>query len=237
MTQRKILVIEDDPAIRQGLVDALTFAGFSVAAEERASAGTASAVRLDCDLVLLDLVLPDGSGFDILREVRSARPTLPVIILTAKGDESDRVHGLELGADDYVVKPFSARELIARVQAVLRRSPARPLDESEIALSCGTVNVNRREVALDDGSKISLSDRELMFLRFLASNRTRAVSREELFAQVWRMNPRGAGDSRTVDMTVVRLREKLKDDPANPRCIVTVRGKGYMLGEPGTARP
>jgi DNA-binding response OmpR family regulator len=152
-----------------------------------------------------------------------------VIILTALGDESDRVQGLRLGADDYVVKPFSVRELLARVEAVLRRSPERPSDIGEIVLANCRADLNRREIAFDDGQRVELSEREAMLLRYFAQNAGRAISRQELLHRVWHLAPDGL-ETRTVDMHVARLREKLRDDPDKPQVIVTVRGKGYMLG-------
>jgi len=128
MKRARILVIEDDGAIRRGIVDALEFEGYTTHEAGEGTEGLRMAVQVDCDLILLDLVLPGADGLQILKEVRSARPALPVIILTARGDEEDRVRGLRLGADDYVVKPFSVKELLARVDAVLRRSPERPSD-------------------------------------------------------------------------------------------------------------
>jgi DNA-binding response OmpR family regulator len=184
-------------------------------------------VRLDCDLVLLDLVLPEADGLDILAEVRQARPTLPVIILTARGDEADRVKGLRLGADDYVVKPFSVQELLARVEAVLRRSAERPSDVARVEIPGGHVDLARREVVFDDGRRADLSEREADLLRYLAANGKRAVTRDELLAHVWRLNPRGV-TTRTIDMQVARLREKLGDREERP-IIRTVRGKGYMF--------
>src|ERR1043165_3016358 len=134
---QRILTIEDDAAIRRGIVDALTFAGYDVIEAANGNDGCTAAVSREYDLLLLDMVLPGKSGLDILREVRNARPTLPVIILSARGEEQDRVTGLKLGADDYVVNPFSVDELLARVEAVLRRSPARPTDVTELPMTGG----------------------------------------------------------------------------------------------------
>jgi DNA-binding response OmpR family regulator len=153
---------------------------------------------------------------------------MPVTVLTARGDEADRVRGLHVGADDYVVKPFSVKELLARVEAVLRRSPERPTDVSEIAIPGGRVDLARREVRFDDGGRDELSEREAELLRYLASNHTRAVSRDELLAHVWQIAPQGV-TTRTIDMHVARLREKLRDDPARPAILLTVRGKGYKF--------
>ena len=180
------------------------------------------------DLVLLDLVLPGGDGLAILEEARMARPTLPFIVLTARGQENDRVKGLQLGADDYVVKPFSVRELLARIEAVLRRSAERPADVEMVAFEGGVADLRRCEVQFADGSVEPLSERELALLRYLARNAGRAVSREELLEKVWRLPSNGVR-TRTIDMHVARLREKLRDDPDAPRILSTVRGKGYML--------
>jgi len=225
---KTVLVVEDDAAIRQGLVDALAFAGFGTIQAADGRTGLESALRADYDLVLLDLVLPGGDGLEILREVRATRPTLPVIILTARGREADRVRGLRMGADDYVVKPFSVKELLARVEAVLRRSPERPGDVREVPVPGGLVDLERLEVRFDDGARIELTEREAELLRYLACNSGRAISREEILSRVWRINPRGV-ETRTVDMHVARLREKLRDDPAHPRVVLTVRGKGYAF--------
>lgn len=225
---RRILVVEDDPAIRQGLVDALSFAGYESLASEDGEEGLELALASDIDMAILDVILPGRSGFEILEEVRRSRPTLPVILVTAKGAEADRVHGLKTGADDYVVKPFSATELLARVEAVLRRSAERPLDVAQVALAGREIDLARREAKLPGGDTRQLSERETEILRFLAANPGRAIARDELLQCVWGLDPSGV-HTRTVDMHVARLREKLADDPTDPEVIVTVRGKGYML--------
>jgi len=233
MTKPCILVIEDDVPIRRGIVDALRFAGYEPLEADNGDAGLALAVRTDCDLVLLDLILPRRPGLEVLAQVRRDRPTLPVIILTAKGGEDDRVKGLKLGADDYVVKPFSIKELLARVAAVLRRSPARPSDVTQVKLPGGHADLARCEIRFADGERATLSEKEIELLRYLALNAGRAISRKEILAHVWRLNP-DAVHTRTIDMHIARLREKLRDDPAAPAIILTVRGKGYMFaGEKG----
>lgn len=228
MNRKHILVIEDDAAIRQGLVDALEFSGYAVFQAGDGPTGLDMALSVDCDLVLLDLVLPRGDGLDILERVRANRPTLPVIILTARGEESDRVRGLKLGADDYVVKPFSVKELLARVEAVMRRSAERPVDVAQVRLPAGLADLARREVTYRGGGRAELSEREAELLRYLACNAGRAISRDELLRCVWRLDPQGL-DTRTIDMHVARLREKLRDDPEQPAVLLTVRGKGYMF--------
>ena len=228
---RRILVIEDDAAIRRGIVDALRFKGYDPIEAGNGRDGMSLAEGADCDLILLDLVLPGPGGLEILRAVRASRPTLPVIILTAKGEENDRVAGLSGGADDYVVKPFSVKELLARVEAVLRRSPERPTDVATVPFPGGVADLKRAEVRFDDGGRCELSEREAELLRYLAQNCGRAISRDEILSRVWRIDPRG-GETRTIDMHVARLREKLRDDPHRPRVILTVRGKGYAFGSP-----
>ncbi len=230
MNQRTILTVEDDSAIRRGVVDALEFAGFRVLEAANGDAGIEAAVRQDYDLLLLDLVLPGKSGLEILREVRRTRPTQPVIILTARGEENDRVEGLRCGADDYVVKPFSVKELLARVEAVLRRSPERPTDVELVELPTARIDFARRQIKHHDGTRVELSEREVELLRYLVNHRGRAIARDELLSNVWRISPQGVS-TRTIDMHVARLREKLGDQSDVPQLLVTVRGKGYMFAE------
>ena len=224
MPLQTILTIEDDAAIRRGVVDALSFAGYQVLEAGDGDIGCQMALSRELDLLLLDLVLPGKMGLEILRQVRNVQPTLPVIILSARGEENDRVSGLRLGADDYVVKPFSVNELLARVDAVLRRSPGRPSDVPTLELPQGAVDFDRCEIRFCDGETETLSERELALLKYLARHAGRAVAREELLSNVWQIDARGVS-TRTVDMHVARLREKLRDESV----LVTVRGKGYML--------
>lgn len=221
-------MIEDDSAIRRGLADALEFSGYQVLQCGDGVNGKAKALQATYDLLLLDLVLPNVGGFEILQAVKDARPTLPIIILTARGTESDRVRGLRLGADDYVVKPFSVRELLARVEAVLRRSPERPNQVSKIVLSNGVADLARSEVRFPGGERIELSERETELLRYLASHAGRVVSRDEILQRVWRLNPNRL-ETRTIDMHIAKLREKIRDDPGHSKVLLTVRGKGYMF--------
>lgn len=230
--QRQILTVEDDAAIRRGIVDALEFAGYEVLQAGEGETGMKMAVQRSYDLLLLDLVLPGPSGLEILRAVRATRPTQPVIILTAKGEEADRVEGLHNGADDYVVKPFSVKELLARVEAVLRRSPERPTDLEQVAIIGGTIDFSRREIRYEEGIRIELSEKEGELLRYLVTNAGRAISRDELLSNVWRISPKGVS-TRTIDMHVARLREKLHDDSSEPQILLTVRGKGYMFAAAG----
>jgi DNA-binding response OmpR family regulator len=230
MASRRALVVEDDAAIRRGVCDMLRFHGFEVQEAADGDEGLEQAQSAEVDIVLLDLILPGTLGLEILEQVRNARPTLPIIIMTAKGEEADRIKGLKLGADDYVVKPFSIKELIARIEAVLRRSPERPSDVKKVNIPGAVVDLGRSEVKFKDGTRIELSEREVELLGYLARNRGRAISRDEILQRVWRIEPRGT-DTRTIDMHIARLREKLRDDPAEPGIILTVRGKGYMFRE------
>jgi DNA-binding response OmpR family regulator len=230
MDAQRILTVEDDPAIRRGIVDALRFAGYGTLEAARGDVGLEMALSNPFDLLLLDLVLPGRDGFEILKEVRRVRPALPVIILTARGEEADRVRGLHDGADDYVVKPFSVKELLARVEAVLRRSPGRPVEVAHLAIPGGEVDFARREVRFDSGAREELSEREVELLSYLAANPGRAIGRDEILSNVWRISPRGLA-TRTIDMHVARLREKLGDRSDQPEILLTVRGKGYMLAD------
>ncbi len=228
MPRSVVLVVEDDAAIRRGIVDTLRYAGFDPLECDNGRAAVELALESEIDLVLLDIMLPELDGFSVLARLRRSHPTLPVIMVTARGAEKDRVRGLTDGADDYVVKPFSAKELLARVEAVLRRSPQRTQDVSRLRVDSRTIDLERREVRWPDGATRQLTEREVAILRYLAVSRDRAVDRKELLHHVWGLNPKGI-QTRTVDMHIARLREKLGDDPAEPRIILTVRGKGYML--------
>jgi DNA-binding response OmpR family regulator len=231
MDSKRVLVVEDDSAIRQGIVDALRFAGYDVIQARNGNEGLTEALRASFDLLLLDLILPGVGGFDILQAARDARPTLPIIILTARGEEADRVQGLRMGADDYVVKPFSVRELLARVEAVLRRSPERPANVSKARFNGGTVDLARCEIRHTNGERCELSEKEVELLRYLMSNPGRVISRDEILLRVWRLNPKRL-ETRTIDMHVANLREKLRDNSGAPKLLLTVRGKGYMFAAP-----
>lgn len=223
----RVLVVEDDAAIRRGVVDALKFAGYATIEAGDGVAGLDAATGAEVDLMLLDILMPKMNGFEVLAEVRRAKSTLPVIILTAKGEEQDRVRGLREGADDYVVKPFSANELLARVEAVLRRSAERPKLMRRCEIAGRTIDLERREVVVD-GTRTLLTEREVDLLAYLIANPGRAISREELLLRVWGLDPRGM-HTRTVDMAVARVREALGDSAGTPSVIQTVRAKGYML--------
>jgi len=225
--QPVILVVEDDSAVRQGIVDALSFAGYEVISAADGREGMEKALRSSYQLMLLDLVMPHYSGFEVLEALRKERPGQPVIILSARGEEADRVKGLTMGADDYVVKPFSVRELLARVDAVLRRSSERSVGVENYQFQGGRVDFSRREVVLTDGSRAELSERESELMQYLVTNSGRAIAREELLRHVWRIDPKNIA-TRTIDMHVAHLREKLGENGAD--VVMTVRGKGYRVG-------
>lgn len=231
MPPTRVVVIEDETPIRRGVVDALRATGYEVAEAADGVGGLEEAGRPGVGLVLLDLLLPRLDGLDVLASLRKSRPTLPVIILTARGTEDDRVRGLKMGADDYVVKPFSARELLARVEAVLRRAgPAEATPTAHAArLGRAVIDFGRREVRWSDVERGELSETESAILSFLLTHRRRAVSREELLSRVWGIQTDGL-ETRTVDMHIARLRTKLRDPSgrATPEAVLTVRALGYM---------
>jgi len=231
VTRRKILVVEDEATIVAPLAAALEREGFEPHVAGTVADAIETAGRLDPDLVLLDLMLPDGSGFDVCRELRK-RSEVPVIMLTARGDEADRVVGLELGADDYVVKPFSAREVIARVRAVLRRSEARPSPESlgVIEIDGLRLDSERRTVELDS-APVELSRREYDLLERLMRDAGSVITREALIEDVWDMN--WFGSTKTLDVHISSLRRKLGDSANTPRFVHTVRGVGFRFSAPG----
>ncbi len=222
-----ILVIEDDAAIRRGICDTLRHVGYRVLNSGDGKQGLEMAMSHEYDLLLLDLVLPHRSGLEILDEVRRCRPTVPTIILSAKGEVTDRVRGLRAGADDYVVKPFGIDELMARIEAVMRRSPGRIESVLSLETAACKVDLGRAEVLEAGNVRETLTERECDVLHYFAVNRDHVLSREELLANVWHIDPRGS-NTRVVDMTISRIREKLIE---GDKVLETVHGKGYRLGE------
>ncbi|MEQ9206068.1 MAG: response regulator transcription factor [Phycisphaerales bacterium] len=231
MSQGVLVVVEDDASIRRGLVDALSYSGYTVHEASDGEQGLKLCLSVEADLVLLDIMMPKMDGLAVLKELRKPKPDVPVIFLTARGEETDRISGLKLGADDYIVKPFSLDELIARIEAVFRRVPARPSQRKSLTIAGRQIDFERREAVLENGTRRTLTEREAEVIGFLAANPGRAVSRDELLQKVWGLDPRGT-HTRTVDMAIARIRESLDDEPTNPQVIKTVRGKGYMLATP-----
>ena len=225
--KRRILLVEDEESITAPLSEALSREGFDTSVAGSASAALELAKQVRPDLVLLDVMLPDGSGFDVARELRRDS-RMPIIMLTARGEEADRVAGLELGADDYVVKPFSARELVARVRAVLRRVAETGERRAEGAIVIGDVRLDadRRSTTLQ-GGELELSRKEFDLLRLLMENSGSVVTRERLIDEVWDTN--WFGSTKTLDVHVSGLRKKLGDVSNAPRYIHTVRGVGFRF--------
>jgi two-component system, OmpR family, response regulator RegX3 len=225
--RRTILLVEDEPAITEPLAESLEREGFDLRIAGTVGEALDAAARVEPDLILLDLMLPDGSGFDVCRRVRGTSQ-VPIIMLTARGDEADRIVGLELGADDYVVKPFSAREVVARVRAVLRRTSAVAGPPGDEPLTMGDLHLDRaaRAVTLA-GRPLDVTRKEFDLLELLMSHAGAVVSRERLIDEVWDVN--WFGSTKTLDVHISGLRRKLGDDSAAPRYIHTVRGVGFRF--------
>lgn len=226
MEKPVILVIEDDPAIRRGIVDVLEHAGYATLEAADGRAGMEAALTCSYRLLLLDLVMPGPSGFEILSALKRKRPGQAVIILSARGEENDRVRGLVNGADDYVVKPFGMRELLARVDAVLRRACERPASADERTLGAMRVDFRECVIRFGEGRCESLSEKESQLLRYLMDAKGRVVTRDEILRQLWHLDP-ARTDTRTLDVHIMHLRAKLGDK--NQDLLKTVRGKGWVI--------
>ena len=222
----RILLVEDEPKMQRGLRDNLEFEGHEVTVQGDGSSGLQTLLRESFNLVILDVMLPKMSGFDVVRKSREKGIRTPIIMLTAKGEEIDKVLGLELGADDYITKPFSLRELIARVNALLRR--AVPNGASDTTMNLGDVEVH---FASYSGSKhrkkFSMTPKEFEILKYLWQHRNEAVSRDDLLTNVWGYYE--SVTTRTVDNFVLKIRQKIEDDCAHPKIIITMHGTGYKL--------
>ncbi|NJM38562.1 MAG: response regulator transcription factor [Akkermansiaceae bacterium] len=226
MSEITILVVEDDPAVRRGIVDVLEYAGYQTLEAPDGHIGMELALKANYRLALLDLVMPGPSGFQILEALKKKRPGQAVIILSARGEENDRVRGLTTGADDYVVKPFSMKELLARVDAVLRRTCERVAPADSRSLPGGSVDFRERVLTFNDGQSQELSERESELLRYLLDSQGRVVSREEILRNLWGLDP-DRTETRTIDMHIMHLRAKLRDKDQS--LLATVRGRGYRF--------
>ncbi len=224
----KILVVEDEAMLREGLVDLLEGAGHEVISTADGLLAEQAATAEPFDLILLDLCLPGLSGIEVCRRVKKVRPAQPILMLTAKGSEDDKVSGLEAGADDYVTKPFGPRELLARIGSIYRRLEASPVSAEDLSADGCLLHLGRCEIERD-GEAQALTAREVGILRWLHRHRNRAVSRAELLENVW--GSRGDLQTRTVDMTIAKLRQKIERDAAKPRIVITVTGVGYAWGD------
>lgn len=224
----RILVVDDEPAMREGLVDNLKFEGYEVDAVENGVAALNQMAEKIYDLVVLDVMMPEMSGFDVCRQLRMDGNDVPVILLTAKGEEIDRVLGLELGADDYITKPFSLRELLARVKAILRRSQMSDTATGQHFEKIGLLEVDFKNfIARKDNHEIKLSHREFEVLHFLKEHQQEIVGRDDLLKNIWRYDE--FPTTRTIDNFILRLRQKIELNPNEPKIILTVHGMGYKM--------
>jgi two-component system alkaline phosphatase synthesis response regulator PhoP len=222
----KILIVEDEPNMVAGLRDNFEYEGYEVLTASDGAEGLGRALNDAPDLVILDVMMPRMSGLDVCKQLKAKRPSLPVIMLTARGQEVDKVVGLELGADDYVTKPFSIRELLARIKAVLRRARVVPQDQESYAF--GDVKVNLRSCqVVRAGKPIEFSSKEFDLLKYFVCHPGEALSRERLLEEVWGYNR--FPTTRTVDAHIVRLRQKLESRPEEPHFILTIHGVGYKF--------
>lgn len=227
----RVLLVEDEPAIRLAVRDAIAFAGHAVDAVEDGETALRRGLERAHDLIILDLRLPRMDGLEVCRRLRAAAVRTPLLMLTAKGTEQDKLEGLGAGADDYVPKPFSVKELLARVAALLRRADwdrAAPV-RSRLRAGGLEVDLDRLEARLDGGAPILLTPREGAILRYLAFRRERVVSKREFLTEVWGY-PDVPLETRTVENTIGTLRRKIEADPDAPRVLLTVRGEGFKLG-------
>lgn len=230
MAGEQILIVEDERAVARGLEYGLTSEGFTVLWADTGQRALELARSQNPHLILLDIRLPDVSGFDVCRQLRAEGKRMPILMLTARDEEVDKVLGLELGADDYVVKPYSLRELVSRIRALLRRAYGDLADVSkEERLTFGEIEVDLERLQVyRQGRLVDLTPTEFRLLRYLVANPDRPFSRDALIEAVWGYES-SVGNERTVDAHMRHLRQKLEDDPSNPRWFVTVRGMGYKF--------
>jgi DNA-binding response OmpR family regulator len=224
--RRRVLMIEDEPDLVRGVRDALEFEGFEIVATGSGREGIKLARERGPDLILLDLMLPDMNGFSVCEEIRANNPTIPIIMLTARSQESDKIRGLEVGADDYVTKPFSIGELVARINAIFRRLQRITPREEEIRIGAVLVCPRKHEL-VRKGKTVALSFYEVEILRLLHERGGQPVTREEILEKIWGVS--SSSSTRGVDNVIVKLRKKIEDNAADPKHIVTIYGTGYKL--------
>lgn len=222
---QKILIVEDEPNMRMGLKDNLKFEGYEVATAADGEIGLAMIANNFFDLIILDVMMPKISGFDVCKRAREKGIRTPIILLTAKGEEIDKIVGLELGADDYITKPFSLRELLARIKAILRRVESPAVQASVINIGKLEINFSTYN-AFEEGINIPMSHKEFELLKYLCEHKNQTVSRDELLKNVWQQE---ATTTRTIDNFVVKLRQKIEFNANDPKIIITVHGIGYKL--------
>ena len=224
--ERRILLVEDEPGLVMTLGDRLRSESYHVESANDGQVGLDMAAAGNFDLIILDIMLPHRSGIDICRDLRQRGVSTPILMLTARGQTVDKIVGLKIGADDYMTKPFEMLELLARVEALLRRAPAFGTPGNVFQLGAIRVDLRRTEVTRH-GKPVTLSAKEFQLLRYLVEHRGTTVSRETLLSEVWGYG--GVTSSRTVDVHVAWLRQKLEEDPRQPQWILTVHGMGYKL--------
>lgn len=233
--QSKILVVEGEEIIRLGLRDNFELENYLVETAGDGDEAIVKAEEFQPDLVILDLMLPKKSGFEVCRVLRKKHPHVIIIMLTAKTEETSKVAGLEMGADDYVTKPFSILELLARVKAFLRRSQSQQQSNAVTTEICDVVEFEsirldfKKYEATRNGEPIELSAREFQLLRYFWNRRSEVILREDLLQEIWGYTPDNMPTTRTIDNHIVKLRQKLEDDPTNPRIILSIRGAGYKF--------
>ncbi len=223
---KKILIIEDDPAIRTGLKETFTTEGYNVSEAETGTKGFELAGKHDFDLIVLDLILPGKDGIEICKDLRSDGVKTPIIMVTSRKEEIDKILGLEIGADDYVTKPFSIRELLARVKALIRRSTYEPGDIEEIAFANLKIDFIKQEM-LKGENPVRLSATEYRILHYFIDHEGEVISRDKFLDEVWGYD--SYPTTRTVDNYILSLRKKIEDDPANPKHLVTIHKVGYKF--------
>ncbi len=224
----RILIIEDEPNMLTGLRDNLAFEGYSVETASDGNIGLEKALNNSYDLILLDVMLPKRSGYDVCKMMRAKDNFTPVIFLSAKGEEIDKVIGLELGADDYITKPFGLRELLARIKAILRRHQKEKENESLQEATIGKLKVDfDRYKAFENNVPVKVSHKEVEILKYMLAHANEVVSRDDLLVNIWGYNERP--HTRTVDNFMVKIRQKVEIDPNDPQYILTVHGVGYKL--------
>ena len=228
----RVLVVEDEPGLQEGLAHNLKFEGYEVTTASTGKEGLRSALKDHPDLILLDLMLPEKDGFQVLREFRQRNATVPVLILTARSLEADLIKGFDLGADDYMTKPFSVAELMARVRALLKRAPStddgEPLPPGNLSFGDVLMDLTSREVAKAD-QPVALAFKEFELLKYLVLRRGKTVSREDLLAEIWGVDPDAGITTRTVDTHIANLRSKLGGGAVNPNFIATIHKVGYKF--------
>ncbi|MBE0680255.1 MAG: response regulator transcription factor [Bacteroidales bacterium] len=221
-----ILIIEDDISILRGLKDNLEYEGYRVITESNGNNGLDLALGKDIDLLLLDLMLPGMNGYEICRKIKKEKPALPVIMLTARGSEMDKVSGLDTGADDYITKPFSIPELLARIRAVLRRAAPAPVVPEQYSFSKVAIDFRKRQVFKEE-REIKLSTKEFEIMKYFIAHESEAVHRHDLLNAVWGYE--SMPTTRTVDNFILDLRKKLEDNPSQPVHIISIRDIGYKF--------